>query len=105
MSLKDLEGILTLDHRDSPGVPDHMVKLAGLPEGAGRGLYECPIYTCGHCQRGVPVAIGAFGTREKRYLCSHCRKVLCDECGRLKALTGVCDPFEAKAERRLKGLE
>jgi hypothetical protein len=101
--INDLEGYLLMDHRDSPGVPDEMVKLAGLPEGAGRGLFECPIYTCGHCQKGVPVVVGAFGTREKRYVCSKCRHVLCLDCARAKALTDVCDPFESKIERMLAG--
>jgi hypothetical protein len=103
-TLRDLEGELTLDHRDSPGVPADMLHKVGLPAEAGRGLFQTPIYTCGHCQRGVTVIVKPFGMREKRYVCSQCRKVLCDECGKRKALTGMCDPFEAKVERYLKAL-
>lgn len=99
--ISDLEGELVIDHRESPGVSEALVREAGLPAGAGRGLFKAPIYTCGHCQKGVTVVIGAFGTREKRYVCSGCRKVLCDQCARKKALTGVCDPFERKIERHL----
>lgn len=99
--IQDLEGELFIDHRNSPGVPEEMLRIAGLPPEAGRGLYRGPIYTCGHCQRGVPVIVGAFGTREKRYVCSTCRKVLCDVCAKQKSLTGVCDPFELKVEKAL----
>lgn len=95
--IQDLEGELLIDHRNSPGVPVELLTAAGLPIEAGRGIYEGPIYTCGHCQRGVTVIVKAFGLREKRYVCSGCRKVLCEGCAREKTLTGVCVPFEAKA--------
>lgn len=96
--IQDLEGELLLDHRNSPGVPADMLRQVGLPPEAGHGLYRCPTYTCNHCQKGVNVIVGALGTREKRYVCSGCRKVLCEECARRKSLTGVCEPFEEKIE-------
>lgn len=99
--LQDLEGELLIDHRNSPGVPAEMLRAVGLPEQMGRGIYEGPTYTCNHCQAGVTVIVGAFGTREKRYVCSICRKVLCARCAREKALTGVCEPFEAKVEKAI----
>lgn len=104
MPLKDLEGELLLDHRNSPGVPVEMLRQAGLPDIAGRGLFEAPIYTCGHCQRGVVVIVKAFGVREKRYVCSGCRKVICEGCAREKALTGICKPFEARVLEQLAQL-
>lgn len=99
--IQDLEGELLLDHRNSPGIPVEMLRQAGLPEEAGRGLYRCPTYTCAHCQRGVPVVVKAFGFRETRYVCGGCRKVLCPECAQRKALTGLCEPFELKIEQYL----
>jgi hypothetical protein len=103
--IKDLEGELTIDHRNSPGVPADMLAKVGLPAEAGRGLYHAPIYTCGHCQRGVPVIVGAFGAREKRYVCRGCSHVICEGCAREKALTGVCVPFEAKVHAYLESVE
>lgn len=96
--IQDLEGELVIDHRNSPGVPDEILEQAGLPTGTGRGLFEAPIYTCNHCQQGVTVIVKAFGLREKRFVCSICRKVICEDCAKEKALTGVCVPFEAKVE-------
>lgn len=103
--IQDLEGELTIDHRNSPGVPVDLLEKAGLPAEAGRGLYEGPIYTCGHCQRGVTVLVGAFGTREKRFVCSGCQHVICEGCAKEKAQTGVCVPFEAKVEAHLQAVE
>lgn len=99
--IQDLEGELTLDHRNSPGVPAEILRQAGLPLEAGRGLYTCPTYTCGHCQRGVPVVVKAFGVRERRFVCGVCAKVLCEGCAKRKQETGLCEPFELKIERYL----
>lgn len=100
--LQDREGILLLDHRNSPGVPAEMLRQAGLPDSAGRGLYETPIYTCAHCQAGVPVIVKAFGVREHRFVCSGCQKVLCNRCALRKSVTGLCEPFEKKVDEYLR---
>jgi len=101
--LQDLEGELLIDHRNSPGVPQEL--LANLPPGAGRGIYEGPIYTCSHCQAGVTVIVTAFGGREKRHLCGGCGKVVCASCAEEKARTGVCKTFDQKVDEHLNALE
>ncbi len=66
------QGFLSIDHRDSPGVPPEMVaaaRAAGHPViDGGRGLYETGILTCAHCQ--VQVIVNPMRTRERSY----CRK-------------------------------
>lgn len=104
-SIRSLEGELYIDHRNSPGLPDEIARAAGLPLGAGRGIYEGPIYTCGHCQRGVTVVVTAFGGREHRHLCKACNHVICDTCAEEKRRTGVCVPFEAKVAAILEEAE
>lgn len=103
--LQDLEGELLIDHRNSPGVPKELLAASGLPLEAGRGIYEGPIYTCNHCQKGVTVVVAAFGMREKRYVCGSCKKVVCEDCARQKHITGVCQTFESKVDQYLQSIE
>ena len=77
-SKRSHEGLLILDHRDSPGVPDSMAVQAGLPVGAGRGLFEAPTFTCQHCD--AVVVINPKRNRERAW-CKHCDHYLCDACG------------------------
>ena len=103
--ISDLEGYVMIDHRASPGVPAKILDELGLPHEAGRHLYEGPTYTCGHCQRQVIVAVGAFGTREKRYVCRGCAHVLCQSCAEEKTRTGICNPFEKQVDELLTAAE
>lgn len=97
-SLRSLEGELTIDHRHSPGVPDALIKLAGLPLGAGRGIFETATYTCGHCQ--AQVVMNPERTRERGY-CRRCQHVICDGCGVVMAQTLECRPFQKWADEVL----
>lgn len=90
-TIRSLEGEITIDHRNSPGVPDELVFSAGLPIGAGRGLFEAATYTCGHCQ--AVVVMNPSRTRE-RCICHGCQHVICDACAIQKAKTLECRPFE-----------
>lgn len=84
------EGYLMLDHRDSPGLPDVVEHVAGLPAGAGRGLFEAPTFTCTHCCR---VVVQNPNRRRDRAWCAHCDRYICDPCGAILAATGVCRTF------------
>lgn len=101
--LRDLEGYFMMDHRQTAPVADELVHAAGLPIGAGRGLFEAPTYTCSHCNRVV--VMNPNRTRERAY-CKGCDHYICDECGARRAATGVCktmaqvmDELEAKILR------
>ena len=97
-SLRDQEGYLLLDHRHTLPVPDDLVKAAGLPEGAGRGLFEAPTFTCKHCQRVV--VMNPNRTRE-RHFCRGCNHLICDGCAAIKAATLQCRTFDQMVEETL----
>jgi hypothetical protein len=91
-SIRRHEGYLMVDHRSTDGVADADVVKAGLPPGAGRGLFECATYTCSHCQRVVIVE--PRRTRERAY-CRKCDHIICDGCGVVAAQTKECKTFKA----------
>lgn len=80
-----------LDHRQGPGMPDELMIKAGLPAGAGRGLFEAPTYTCSHCQ--AIVVLNPLRRRERAW-CRHCDHYICDGCGLSLAQTGICRPLK-----------
>jgi hypothetical protein len=86
-SLRRHEGYFMLDHRNAPSLTDAATVAAGLPVGAGRGLFEAPTYTCSHCQ--VVVFLNPNRTRERAY-CKRCDHLICDECGAKRAMGAEC---------------
>ncbi len=93
-----------MDHRHAEPVPDEAIRQAGLPDGAGRGLFEAPSFTCSHCNRVV--IMNPDRKRERAY-CRGCDHLICDECGAKRAATGECktfkqvvDEFLAREERK-----
>lgn len=105
MSLRDKEGYLYIDHRNSPGVPDEIMVPLGYAPGAGRGLYESACYTCSHCHRQV--VIEPKRTRERGY-CRKCSSRICDPCTAIMARTLECRPMaqiiDAALEEAIKPL-
>lgn len=99
-TLRSLEGELTIDHRNSPGVPVEILIASGLPVEAGRGMYESATYTCNHCQSVV--VMNPQRTRE-RHVCKGCAHVICDGCAEEKARTLQCVTFEQKVDLVLAG--
>ena len=97
-SLRNHEGYLLLDHRNSPGFSDAVARKADLPVGAGRGVFEAPTYTCKHCQRIV--VIEPKRTRERAY-CRGCDHFICDPCGAERAGTGLCRTFDQVIDEML----
>lgn len=94
-SLRRHEGYLSIDHRESPGLSEAAVHGAGLPPGAGSGLFEAPTYTCSHCCRVV--IVNPLRTRAREW-CAKCDKIICDDCSRVMAATGECKPFKQIVE-------
>lgn len=83
-----------------------VVHHAGLPPGAGRGVFEAATYTCTHCCRVV--VINPIRTRD-RVWCAKCDRYICDDCGAAMAASGVCRPFskvvDEVQELASKGIE
>lgn len=96
------EGYLCLDHRESPGVSDALGVPAGLPLGAGRGLYECPTVTCQHCD--AVVLINPKRNRERAW-CKYCDHYLCDACGVTLQHSGECRNAHRRITEYLAAVE
>lgn len=97
-SLRNHEGYLLIDHRNSPGVPDDIAVATGLPIGAGQLMFEAPTYTCKHCQRIV--VMNPDRKRERAY-CRGCDHLICDPCGAERARTLKCRTFEQVIDQLL----
>lgn len=96
------EGFLFMDHRESPGVPDAIGVPAGMPVGAGHGLYECPTFTCQHCD--AVVLVNPKRNRERAW-CKHCDHYMCDACGVILAYTGECRNAHRRIAEYLAAVE
>jgi hypothetical protein len=72
------EGYIMIDHRASPGLTDEQATRAGLPVGAGRGLFESATMHCAHC--GTVVIINPWRAKS-RASCNSCNAYICDRCG------------------------
>lgn len=91
-SKRSREGYLMIDHREAPAVPDSVMVPAGLPQGAGRGMFESATFTCNHCPRIV--IMNPLRTRAREY-CSGCDSYICDNCGAIRKQTKECKPYKA----------
>lgn len=90
------EGYLMIDNRNA-SVPDEVVREAGLPEGANRGLWETATYTCNHCK--VVVVKNPNRSKDKpRVYCRKCNHFICDGCGVTMSFTSKCVTFEQLAD-------
>jgi hypothetical protein len=94
------EGWLMIDHRESPGVTDN--EMIGFnPDfwpGAGKGLTECPICICGHCQRTM--IIKPDRTREFPY-CRSCDDDICEACAWTMQTTGEHKSFKQHCDETI----
>jgi hypothetical protein len=90
-SLRNHEGYMLIDHRNSPGVADE-VMTQGLIPGAGRGIFESPTFTCSHCE--AVVIMNPNRSRARGY-CRKCDHYVCDACEAERVRTGICYPFKS----------
>lgn len=86
-SKRSHEGVILIDHRNSPGVTEEMSRFTNLPVGAGQGVFESPTFTCSHCQRVV--VMNPARTRSRGY-CKKCDHYVCDGCEDIRVKTGIC---------------
>lgn len=95
-SLRRHEGYLLVDHSASPGLTPEQERAMGMPEGAGRGVFEAPIYTCSHCEAGV--VVNPLRTRDRSY-CPKCDHIICDRCEAIRVASGgECKTFKQVIE-------
>lgn len=89
------EGVLLIDHRNSPGVPDAMMVPLGFSVGAGHGLYESATFTCPYCNRVV--AMNPKRTRE-RHFDKKTNHLICDDCKALEVMGQLGKPIAQIAD-------
>lgn len=99
---RSYEGYLMIDNRAGGPVSDEDIHKAGLPKGAGRGLFEAATYTCRHC--GFIVVIEQTRTRDRAY-CRGCDHFICDGCGVLRAAGAPCRTFDQIADEVMEAAE
>jgi hypothetical protein len=99
------EGEVFVDHRASPGLPEHIARLAGYdPAQCGEGkIFESATLICSHCR--ARVIKNPLRTRE-RGMCLHCSNhYICDLCAIEARQPGyIHKPYEAKVEETLRWL-
>jgi len=103
-SLRSLEGVLLIDHRCSPGVPEAVCVSQGLPADAGKKetVWESATVTCNHCE--VQVILNPDRSRPRGY-CKACEHYLCDACESERFLGKPCYPFKAKVQDYLEACD
>lgn len=94
-------GYLMIDNRNA-SVPDELTAKAGLPDYAGRGLFEAATYTCNHCH--AVVLMNPARTRERGY-CRGCDHYICDACATVRARTLECKTMNRVIDEVLTAAE
>ena len=101
-SLRENEGYVLIDHRESPGLTPEELAQAGsnplMPVGRGR-KFEAPTFTCHHCDRIV--ILNPLRNRDRGY-CQKCHHQLCDNCETKKAVDGKCNSRERRIDEFLE---
>ena len=93
MSKAKHEGYLLIDHRNSPGVSEELIRASNKPFIITKPdqLFESATVTCSHC--GVIVVLNPDRTRPRGY-CAKCDHYVCDNPG-----CGLeCRPFKKLIE-------
>jgi len=97
-STRDSEGVLTVNHKDSPGLsPEFLLEVQKafpgedtLPPARGRGMFQAPVMKCIHCQ--AMIIINPLRNRQ-RESCPKCRAYICDKCALNMKLGLECKPY------------
>ena len=88
-STRAQEGLLTIDHRESPGTTPE--QLRGMAPAVAKGQkLECPTAMCNHCQRIV--ILNPKRNRPRNH-CPACHDFMCDLCAGIAHRTLQCVPF------------
>jgi len=89
-SKQRFEGYLMVDHRDSPGLTEEQSVAVGRPPNSGRGMFEAPTITCGHCLQVL--IVNPLRNRARGY-CPKCDSYCCDQCEAVRVVKFECNTF------------
>ncbi len=91
-SLREKEGYLRIDHRDSPGISAEQAKaMRSHVVVPGGTMLEARTYNCCACQRTVIINPDRLRTRD---YCRECHSYMCETCALLRKLTGIHRPMK-----------
>lgn len=106
-SKRSLEGVVLIDHRDSPGITPQFAqanKVKGPVVGKNT-TYESAFVVCHSCCRDV--VLNPNRSRERAYCWAH-DAYLCDECGAAQKAGAVCISYSQRLaqayEKIIRGL-
>lgn len=102
-SKRQREGVVLIDHRNSPGIsPEFIAKnnLDAPAVGAGQ-TFESAVSVCHHCQRDV--ILNPNRSRERGW-CWNCDHYICDDCTAARQAGAPCVPFIQRMERHFNRL-
>jgi hypothetical protein len=92
ISKRSHEGLLIIDHSESPGITaDDLQGKPGIAVGGGT-VAKMPTLQCCHCN--VTVILNPLRNRPRNY-CSKCDAYICDQPG----CNAQCVPFEKIVDR------
>jgi len=92
LTKRSAEGVILIDHRNSPGISPEFMRANNLPGPAvGAGVvFESAVIVCKHC--GTDVVLNPNRSREREY-CQKCDGYICDSCGLMRKLGGAHRPM------------
>lgn len=97
------EGVVLIDHRNSPGITPEFIranKLDAPAVGAGQ-TFESALSVCHHCN--ADVILNPNRTRERGW-CWSCDHYICDGCNAARKAGAACVPFKRKLERAYEAI-
>lgn len=85
LTKRSQEGVILIDHRNSPGISPEFMRANNLsgPAVEGGKVYESAVVVCKHC--GTDVILNPNRSRDREY-CRACDGYVCDKCGLLRKL-------------------
>src|SRR6516225_6558246 len=99
----ELDGEVTIDHRESPGFTEQEAVAAGrsvLVQHNFPKLLRMPTYCCSHCDRIV--VKNPFRTRNRSW-CPQCDREICDDpCAVAFKLDGICRCRAKRIDEHMK---
>ena len=97
-SKRSLEGVILIDHRNSPGISEEFIRKNNLDApavGAGK-TFESALVNCHSCSRDV--VLNPNRSRDRAYCFIH-DAYLCDQCAAAQRAGAVCVPYRERMFR------
>lgn len=97
-SKREREGVVLIDHRNSPGISEEFIRKNKIdaPAVPGGQTFESALRVCHHCQRDI---ILLPNRAKEANWCWSCDHDICDMCAAARAAGQQCNPFIRRMEK------